>query len=86
MASNNKSSAAANEKAWEPLMGTLYIPTRRERFALGVGPQSPRYRNLAYCYLRPFAEAANASGLHRLTRLSKRPQADPAEEPRQAVA
>jgi sterol desaturase/sphingolipid hydroxylase (fatty acid hydroxylase superfamily) len=53
---------------WDRLVGTLYVPVERERFALGVGPESARYRNLSHCYLGPFAEAATGSGIPQLVR------------------
>lgn len=71
---------------WDRLLGTLYVPTEREQFAVGVGPESARYRKLAHCYLAPFVEAANGSGMPQLVKRLRRSKAGTQEEPAEALA
>lgn len=70
---------------WDRLAGTLYVPAEREQFALGVGPESARYRNLGHCYLAPFVEAANSAGMPRLAKRLRRAIRKDQEESVQAL-
>lgn len=42
---------------WDRLAGTLYVPEGRERFPFGIGRQTPQYRGVAECLVRPLARA-----------------------------